>query len=304
MGKLLGKTIPDKLEDILRDKNAAKLFRAHLDSSLCAENYDFYVVVPRVKTVLDAKVLFEEFISNEARRPINISYHHRTAASQLMEDPDPDKTLGAWKKLLAELRTEVFNLMTLNFRSRYLQDDAFYNYYVKPAKPAIVAKKLGVKTKEGKVKVAEAMHRCARGDVKEAEKFGVQLFNDKKEKYFQLNPREFVAAIWSGKFKKQMENAGTDTKEEVRKAASSARVTPSQIKSLCKWLDIKKFQNNDTPNSIKKIYGLLGEGNVSDAKKEYVKNVQRREPGLQDDKDKALDWALFLIAMKRAKIVK
>lgn len=300
------KKVPDKLHDTLRDTNATKLFCAHLVSDLCAENFDFYVAVPKVRTVAQAERLFEEFIAIGSPGELNIGYQDRAPAIDLIEGPDADKTVAAWKTVLKSLRTEVANLMSTNFVFPYLKSDAFHNYYVKPAKPAIVAKKLGVKTREGKAKVAEAMWLCVRGRVKEAEEIGWQLFRDKKEKYYRTTHKDFVIAIWSGKFKKPIEKTSRDTKDELRNASLAQdrrAVTPSQIKRQCKLLDIKKFEHRDTPDSITNILEFLAEGEVRRAKQEYERNVQRREPELQGDRHNALDWALFLSAMRRAKIV-
>lgn len=112
------------LDSLLSHKYGKAAFYVFLKSEFCEENIEFWTECEEYRTLTSHKDLvsransvYEEFVTSDAPKEINLDYQTRNAISQSLPNPSPCIFLAAQRK--------VYSLMENNSYPRFLQSD-FY----------------------------------------------------------------------------------------------------------------------------------------------------------------------------------
>lgn len=114
-------TLPD-FKTFLSNKDNVNIFREFLKSQYCHENIDFYLACERYNKLnpetvgkemikFMANQIYNDYLSKDARQPINIDYKCIQYIREHLKDPKPD--------LLHDAQIEVFNLMKADCYPRF-----------------------------------------------------------------------------------------------------------------------------------------------------------------------------------------
>lgn len=116
------KNIPD-FKVFLSNEENVQLFREFLKTQYCHENLDFYIACEKYRNLDPDKVgeeimmkfmanqIFNDYLAENARQPINVDNSCRLNIASKMKNPRPD--------LLIEAQTEIFNLMRADCYPRF-----------------------------------------------------------------------------------------------------------------------------------------------------------------------------------------
>lgn len=113
--------LPD-FKTFLSNKENVNIFREFLKSQYCQENIDFYLACEKYRQLDPERVgkemvkfmatqIYNDFLSEDARQPVNINYNCVKVIKASMKDPKPD--------LLCDAQSEIFNLMKADCYPRF-----------------------------------------------------------------------------------------------------------------------------------------------------------------------------------------
>lgn len=128
------KSFPDTLPEILKDNDFRAAFGEYLKKQVAFENLQFYVAVERG---VKPDSLYKHFISDKARKTLNIPYTMRKPMNDLAAQHDFSP--GAWRGHLKEVQGAVYQLMGLNFYLSFFQSDAYLKLMESKVIPSIKA---------------------------------------------------------------------------------------------------------------------------------------------------------------------
>ncbi|XP_034470230.1 regulator of G-protein signaling 21-like isoform X1 [Hippoglossus hippoglossus] len=113
----------ESLETLLSQKFGRTAFRDFLKSEFCEENLDFWLACQEFKTcdspdelTRRAARIYEEFISDESPRQVNIDFYTREIISQNLQQPSPSCFVVAQKK--------IYGLMENGSFPRFIQSES------------------------------------------------------------------------------------------------------------------------------------------------------------------------------------
>ncbi|XP_062250660.1 regulator of G-protein signaling 2-like [Platichthys flesus] len=112
------------LDKLLSHKYGKMIFCIFLKSEFCEENIEFWTACEEFRTLTSHKELvskansiYEEFITSEAPKEINLDYHTKNHITESLEDPTVTTFLAAQKK--------VYSLMENNSYPRFIHSDLY-----------------------------------------------------------------------------------------------------------------------------------------------------------------------------------
>ncbi|XP_018532785.1 regulator of G-protein signaling 21 [Lates calcarifer] len=105
----------ESLETLLSQKHGQKAFRDFMKSEYCEENLDFWFACQEFKTfdsqeelTRRAARIYEEFISAESPRQVNLDFYTRELISQSLQQPSPSCFVAAQKKIYSLMENDSF----------------------------------------------------------------------------------------------------------------------------------------------------------------------------------------------------
>lgn len=114
--------VPPDFKTFLQHEDNIKVFSEFLKASYCQENLDFYLACERYSKLDPDRVgkqmikfmatqIYNDFLSEDARQPVNVDSARIDSIRSNMKDPQPD--------LLRDAQAEIFNLMKTDCYPRF-----------------------------------------------------------------------------------------------------------------------------------------------------------------------------------------
>lgn len=119
------------LETLLSQKCGQIAFRNFLKSEFCEENLDFWLACQEFKAfdspedlTRRAASIYQEFISDDSPKQVNLDFYTREIISQSLEQPSPSCFVVAQRKILSLMENDSFPRFTQSEQYKVLLDAA------------------------------------------------------------------------------------------------------------------------------------------------------------------------------------
>ncbi|XP_038574415.1 regulator of G-protein signaling 21-like [Micropterus salmoides] len=124
-------TLDESLETLLSQKCGQIAFRDFLKSEFCEENLDFWLACQEFQTfdspeelTQRAASIYEEFVSTESPKQVNLDFYTRKIIRQSLQQPSPSCFVVAQKKIYILMENDSFLRFTQSKQYQVLLDAA------------------------------------------------------------------------------------------------------------------------------------------------------------------------------------